>query len=114
MEASTMVGESKLELHYWKGKKLDTTQPSELQLKELITTLNAKQEWLRKQPIDALIGLIGEASKVWLAAEGDLEPLKEKGLGFLANWAKPIHLNRIATIGLRGNRQYIDGFFTLK
>lgn len=101
---------SDLELHYWKGEHIDTTQSAELQLKEIITNLNSKKEWLRNQPIDALIGLIGEASKVWMTAEGDLSSMKEKGLSFLANWAKPIHLNRIATIGLRNNRQHIDGF----
>lgn len=112
-DESNMVGESNLELHYWRGKKIDTSQSTELQLKELISKLNAKKEWLRGQPIDALIGLIGEASKTWLAAEGDLANMKEKGLGFLANWAKPIHLNRISTIGLRNNRQFIDGFLPL-
>ncbi|WP_299106342.1 acyl-CoA reductase [uncultured Winogradskyella sp.] len=104
---------SDLELHYWKGDKIDTSQSTELQLKEIIRNLNSKKEWLRSQPIDALIGLIGEASKVWMTAEGDLSAMKEKGLSFLANWAKPIHLNRIATIGLRNNRQHIDGFIPL-
>lgn len=104
---------SDLELHFWKGKKIDTSQSTELQLKEVIVGLNAKKEWLRAQPIDALIGLIGEASKIWLAAEGELTTMKEKGLAFLANWAKPIHLNRIASIGLRDNRQYMDGFLPL-
>ncbi|NRD23014.1 acyl-CoA reductase [Winogradskyella litoriviva] len=104
---------SDLEIHYWKGEKIDTTQTAELQLREIITKLNSKKEWLRSQPIDALIGLIGEASKVWMNADGDLSTMKEKGLSFLANWAKPIHLNRIATIGLRNNRQHIDGFIPL-
>lgn len=107
------IESSKLELHYWRGKKLNGSLSPEAQLKELITELNGKKEWLKSQPIDALIGLIGEASKVWLSAEGELESMKEKGLAFLANWAKPIHLNRIATIGLRNNRQHIDGFVPL-
>ncbi|WP_343486602.1 acyl-CoA reductase [Allomuricauda sp. d1] len=104
---------SKLELHYWKGKKLDASESAESQLKELIVELNKKQQWLRSQPIDALIGLIGEASKIWLSAEGELAPMKERGLAFLANWSKPVHLNRIATIGLRNNRQHMDGFLPL-
>ncbi|MFB9052830.1 acyl-CoA reductase [Formosa undariae] len=112
-EATHSVEKSKLEIHYWNGKQIDRSQSSELQLKEIISELNSKKEWLSMQPIDALIGLIGEASKLWMQGEGDLLSLKEKGLGFLANWAKPIHLNRIATIGLRGNRQYIDGFLPL-
>ena len=112
-EEADMVEESDLELHFWKGKKINNSESAELQLKNLIAELNTKKDWLRGQPIDALIGLIGEASKVWLAAEGELATMKEKGLAFLANWAKPIHLNRIATIGLRSNRQYIDGFLPL-
>lgn len=104
---------SELEFHYWEGKKIDISQSAEAQLKDVIDDLNSKKEWLRSQPIDALIGLIGEASKAWLAAEGDLSSMKEQGLAFLANWSKPIHLNRIATIGLRGNRQHIDGFLPL-
>ncbi|MHA7943511.1 LuxE/PaaK family acyltransferase [Formosa sp. 3Alg 14/1] len=107
------VVKSKLDIHYWNGKAIDRSQSPELQLTEIISELNNKKEWLRHQPIDALIGLIGEASKLWMQGEGDLMHLKEKGLGFLANWAKPIHLNRIATIGLRGNRQYMDVFLPL-
>lgn len=107
------IDESDLELHFWKGKNIDTSQSASSQLNEIVTELNSRKEWMKNQPIDALIGLIGEASKVWLAAEGELITIKEKGLGFLANWAKPIHLNRIATIGLRDNRQYMDGFLPL-
>jgi len=104
---------SKLELHYWKGTNLDVAKSVKEQFTELIDTLTSKKEWLRSQPIDALIGLVGVASKEWLKAEGHLAPLKEKGLSFLANWAKPEHLNRISTIGLRGNRQLIEGFLPL-
>jgi len=104
---------SNLELHFWKGKNIDTSKSPESQLIEVIQGINAKKEWIKGQPIDALIGLIGEASKVWLTAEGELATMKEKGLAFLANWAKPAHLNRIATIGLRDNRQYMDGFLPL-
>lgn len=107
------IDESDLELHFWKGKNIDTSQSSASQLNKIIAELNSRKEWLKNQPIDALIGLIGEASKVWLAAEGELITIREKGLAFLANWAKPIHLNRIATIGLRDNRQYMDGFLPL-
>jgi len=105
--------QSKLELHFWKGSKSDPNKTSKEQLSSIIEELSSKKEWLRAQPIDALIGLIGQASEKWLKAEGDLEKMKEKGLAFLANWSKPEHLNRISTIGLRGNRQYIDNFLPL-
>lgn len=101
---------SKLEVHFWKGGENPHNQSVDDQLKEIIRDLNTKKEWLRAQPIDALIGLIGEASKRWSNADGDLQRLKEKGLSFLANWSKPEHLNRLATLGLRGNRQHIDSF----
>ena len=113
VDSSTQGSKSKLELHFWKGTKIDSDKTTKEQLSSIIHELNSKKEWLRGQPIDALIGLIGEASKKWLKAEGDLEKMKEKGLSFLANWSKPEHLNRISTIGLRGNRQYIDNFLPL-
>ena len=104
---------SKLELHFWKGTKSDPNKTSEEQLLSIVEELSSKKEWLRAQPLDALIGLIGQASEKWYRAEGELEKMKEKGLAFLANWSKPEHLNRISTIGLRGNRQYIDNFLAL-
>lgn len=103
----------KLEIHFWMGKKEFVNESAENQLRMIISDLQSKQEWLRIQPIDALIGLIGEASKKWSEADGDLANLKEKGLAFLANWSKPEHLSRISTIGLRGNRQHIDSFLPL-
>lgn len=105
--------QSNLELHFWKGAKKDPNKTSKEQLSSIIEELSSKREWLRVQPLDALIGLIGKASEKWSRAEGDLEKMKEKGLSFLANWSKPEHLNRISTIGLRGNRQYIDNFLSL-
>ena len=105
--------QTKLELHFWKGIKPDTNKTNKEQLFSIIEKLNSKKEWLRAQPVDALIGLIGEVSKIWLNAEGDLEKMKKNGLAFLANWSKPEHLNRISTIGLRGNRQYVDNFLPL-
>lgn len=101
---------SNLEVHFWKGGELADNESSKKELQRIIDDLNSKKEWLRSQPIDALIGLIGEASKRWSNAGGDLQRLKEKGLSFLANWSKPEHLNRIASLGLRGNRHHIDGF----
>ena len=113
VDSSIKAYQSKLELHFWNGKKIDPDKASVEQLSFVIYELNSKKEWLRAQPIDALIGLIGEVSKKWSKAEGCLEKMKEKGLAFLSNWSKPEHLNRISTIGLRGNRQYIDNFLPL-
>ena len=105
--------ESKLTVHFSSGVQLEESKAPTEQLTQLMDGLLSKKEWLRTQPVDALIGLIGEASKIWDKAEGELVHMRERGLGFLAAWTKPDHLNRIATIGLRGNRQHIDGFVPL-
>jgi hypothetical protein len=83
-------------------------------LEQIIFSLKSEQIWLRNQPIDALIGLVGKAAAKWSKAEGELESLKDSGLGFLANWCSSEHLNRISTIGLRGNRFHIEQYLSLQ
>ncbi len=73
------------------------------QLKEQIS-------WLRKQPIDALIGLIAQVSKKWPHSRNVLSDTQDYGLDFLVKWCTPEHLVQIANEGLRGNRKYADGF----
>ncbi len=79
------------------------------QLKEIISFLRSRLLWLRAQPIEALIGLIGEASKKWLS-DSNYAFLKDKGLLFLSNWCSTEHLTTIAKEGFRGNIHYGDGF----
>tara|TARA_Y100001970_G_scaffold159011_1_gene194496 strand:+ start:10717 stop:13194 length:2478 start_codon:yes stop_codon:yes gene_type:complete len=105
--------EPSLDIHFWKGNKIDHKIKPIEKLKKIISELNSKKEWLNSQPIDALIGLIGEASKKWSTPDKNLVNLKDKGLSFLAAWTNPEHLNRISTIGLRGNRKFIDTFLPL-
>ena len=114
-QVTPLTGDShqNLEIHYWKGENIDDNASSKEKLLQIINGLNSKKEWLKNQPIDALIGLVGEASKKWSLAEKNLEIIKDKGLSFLSNWSRPEHLNRISSIGLRGNRQYIDNFLPL-
>ena len=83
-------------------------------LEQIIDSLKREQTWLRNQPIDALIGLVGVASTKWAAGEGELTSLKDNGLGFLANWCSAEHLNRISTIGLRGNRFHAEQYLSLQ
>ena len=45
------------------------SETGEEQLQEIVSHLKGKLDWLRNQPIDALIGLIGEVSKRWLSDE---------------------------------------------
>lgn len=41
----------------------------EEQLQGIISCLNDKLDWLRQQPVEALIGIIGEVAKKWLSDE---------------------------------------------
>ena len=103
-----------LELIHWKGESISGLSSKEEQMRDIIRQLNIKREWLVKQPIDALIGLIGVVAKKW----GDpINPvnieLKDKGLYFLSAWCSPEHLVRITTTGLRGNRMYMETFLPM-
>ena len=79
------------------------------QLKEIITSLKEQQEWLSNQPVEAIIGLIGEVAKKW-AADPKLMRIKDRGLLFLSSWCDEKHLRSVATMGLRGNIGYLDKF----
>lgn len=87
---------------------LNATTPLE-QLKEIITSLKQRQEWLQNQPINAIIGLIGEVAKRW-SANPSLKRIKDRGLFFLSSWCDEKHLKSISSIGLRGNIDYMDRF----
>ena len=87
---------------------LNATTPLE-QLKEIITSLKQRQEWLQNQPINAIIGLIGEVAKRW-SANPSLKRIKDRGLVFLSSWCDEKHLKSISSIGLRGNIDYMDRF----
>lgn len=79
------------------------------QMKEVIASLKSQQEWLSKQPVDAIIGLIGEVAKKW-ASDPKLMRIKDRGLLFLSSWCDEKHLRSVASIGMRGNIGYIDKF----
>lgn len=96
-----------LTVHFFNGKIEGTT--GEEQLQSIIKGLNQSSDWLQKQPIEALIGLINEASKKWLQDE-KFSFLKDKGLLFLSQWCEKSHLEEVANYGLRGNIKYADSF----
>ena len=79
------------------------------QMKEIIASLKAQKEWLYSQPIDAIIGLIGEVAKKW-ASNPKLQRIKDRGLQFLSSWCDEKHLRSVASVGLRGNIGYLDQF----
>lgn len=105
--AQDIENDNHLEIQFFNGKI--TVGDGEGQLAEVIDHLKSKQTWLNEQPVEALIGLIGEAAKIWLS-DGQFTFLKDKGLLFLSQWCDASHLKQIAIEGLRGNIQYMDGF----
>ena len=99
--------DTRLDVQYFKGILREST--GEKQLQDIISCLKGKLSWLRAQPIEALIGIIGVAAKKWLSDER-FSCLKDKGLLFLSNWCDEVHLKQIAEEGLRGNIKYCDTF----
>jgi len=99
--------DSHLDIQYFKGKT--SGNDNEEQLQDIISHLNKKLNWLKSQPIEALIGIIGLASKKWLSDER-YAFLKNSGLLFLSNWCESSHLKQIAEEGLRGNIFFSDTF----
>lgn len=106
-EKGKILDDNALEVQYFKGS-VDEND-SEKQMASIIERLNEQNEWLRNQPIDALIGIIGEVSKRWLS-DPKYMFLKDKGLLFLSQWCDERHLRQIAKDGLRGNIRYADVF----
>ena len=106
-EGTEIKSDSHLDIQYFRGTLKGNT--GEEQLQGIISCLNDKLDWLRQQPVEALIGIIGEVSKKWLSDER-FSFLKDKGLLFLSNWCEASHLRQIAEEGLRGNIRYCDTF----
>lgn len=105
----TVAGQDNcLDIQYFRGAVAGGDTGDE-QLQDIISHLNTKLTWLRSQPVEALIGIIGEVSKRWLSDER-FAYLKDKGLLFLSNWCEASHLREIAEEGLRGNIKYCDTF----
>lgn len=96
-----------LDIQYYKGA-IEGAYGEE-QLQSLIKGLESTSTWLRTQPVDALIGIIGLAAKRWLS-DSKYQFLKDKGLLFLSQWCDERHLRRVAEDGLRGNVSYADTF----
>lgn len=96
-----------LDIQYYKGEISEVESIDKL--RQIIDGLNAQNEWLRQQPVEAIIGLIGLASKIWLA-DTKFRFLKDKGLLFLSQWCDERHMKQVALEGLRGNLKYADTF----
>ncbi len=79
-------------------------------LLELEEKLRDRLGWIRQQPVDALIGLIGTVASRWSESEDSFTDSQAKGLSFLSSWCSAENLTRMANEGLRGNRKAADGF----
>lgn len=99
--------DNNLDIQYYKGKTAEGA--SEVQMQSIIDGLSIQSEWLHRQPVEGLVGLVGMAAKRWLA-DPEFQFLKNKGLLFLSQWCDERHLTRIAVDGLRGNLKYADTF----
>ena len=106
--ATSAVNDDILEIQYFTNELLGD-ESSEKVFQGMIDSLRGQLPWLRKQPIDALIGLIDAAARLW-ATDPKYLFLKDKGLNFLATWCSERHLREIAQFGLRGNLAYADTY----
>ena len=102
------VVDTRLDVQSFYGE-LPEGNDSEKTMQAVTDALRMQLPWLRKQPIDALIGLIDAAAKRW-SADSKYQFLKDKGLNFLATWCSERHLKEVAKFGLRGNMGYADSY----
>lgn len=105
---TSAVNDDKLEIQYY-THDIPEGETSEKVFQSMIDSLKGELPWLRKQPIEALIGLIDAAAKRW-ATDPKYLFLKDKGLNFLATWCSERHLRDVAEFGLRGNLGYADSY----
>ena len=106
--ATSAVNDDKLEIQYFNNEIIEG-ETSEKTFQGMIDTLKGQLPWLRKQPVEALIGLIDAAAKLW-AVDPKYHFLRDKGLNFLATWCSERHLREIARFGLRGNLDFADTY----
>lgn len=106
--STSAVNDDRLEIQYFTNELMED-ESSEKVFQGMIDSLRGQLPWLRKQPIDALIGLIDAAAKRW-ATDSKYLFLKDKGLNFLSTWCSERHLKDIARFGLRGKLNYADTY----
>ena len=82
-------------------------------LYKISDNLKVQLSWIRRQPVDALIGLIAQVARKWSDPDWQMVYLKERSgsdVNFLSAWCKPEHLNVLLSEGLHENRLYLDTF----
>lgn len=100
---------NRIGIYYIDSFSLDGLAGDEI-VEQLATKLKSYLAWLREQPVDALIGLIGHVAEKWKGQEALFADTQDQGLKFLVSWCSSDNLVRIANDGLRGNRHYTDKF----
>lgn len=100
--------DKRLDIQFFQGNIAPEETP-EQQLRDIVRSLRATQDWLSAQPVEALVGLIGKAAEKWLSDEA-YRILKDKGLLFLSTWCSASHLKEMAAFGLHGDLAYLDRF----
>ena len=78
-------------------KFLPDTDP-EKQLDFIISELKVQQQWLSNQPVNLILGLIGQVAQKW------------KDSYFLSKWCSLEHLSHVASQGLRNDIKLLDQF----
>lgn len=109
-EEKNSSGPAKLDVQCFKGTYDEAATP-EIQLEQIISSLKSRLDWLRQQPVELLIGIIGKAAEIWLNSP-DFEFLRDKGRLFLSQWCSKEHLEKVAQTGLKGKIGYLDSFIT--
>ena len=99
--------------YYYGGEAIESELSAKDAIKELSERLNSRLSWIRRQPEDALIGLITEVATRWKDRKDAFSETQDQGLSFLVSWCSPENLMRIANDGLRGNRKFADGFIPM-
>ena len=87
----------------------DIEGDDEHKLRSIISYLNKSKDWIIKQPVEALIGLVSMVASSWLNNE-QLNHLRTKGLIFASSWLDNNNLTKILELSLRGNIHYLDRF----
>ena len=98
---------------YYNGKEQKLEKEADKFIADIEVELRESLAWIRKQPIDALIGLISSVREKWKKKEELFSETQNQGLSFLISWCAPENLTMIANDGLRGNRRYADGYVAM-
>lgn len=103
--AATAVagGGEGLRLHYLAGGRRMESLAAGLE------HLRTRREWLERQPVELLTGLINAAAGTWMANE-QLARWRHQGLAFLARWCQGANLRRLVAESLGAPVDILDGF----